>query len=240
MVIVPAGTNTLGDISRKGIRIERPTYQVTIAKPFAIAKYEVTFQEYDYFAKQTGRKIPDNKDWGRGRRPVIGVTWYDAKAYVKWLSKETREEYFLPSEAQWEYAARAGTQTNYWWGDKPGDKLAQCGNCAEIQRCDDCKDVPDFVEGSAEVGSFKPNPFGLYDTLANVAEWTADCGNNSNSPKPSSGSPRLKGDCSSHIMKGGTWASKVRFIRAAVRVNPPDGNEYEGKQVGFRIARRIR
>jgi len=240
LVYVPAGTNTLGDISRKGIRIERPTYTVTIDKPFAIGKYEVTFDEYDYFAESTGRKKPDDEGWGRGRRPVIGVTWYDARAYVEWLSKETGKDYFLPSEAQWEYATRGGTQTDYWWGDEPGDKLAQCGNCAVIQRCTECNDIPKFVEGTVEVGSFKPNPFGLYDVHGNVAEWTSDCGNNTNSDRPSDGSPRLNGDCSKHIIKDGCWADKVRFIRSSFRVSPPDGNEYEGKQVGFRVARRIR
>jgi len=239
LVSVPAGTNTLGDTTGEGIEIEQLTYKVTIDKPFAIGKYEVTFDEYDYFCEQTGCKKSDDEGWGRGRRPVIGVTWYDADAYVKWLSIQTGENYYLPSEAQWEYAARAGTKSSYWWGDEPGDKLAQCGDCAAIHRCKDCNDVPLIDEGTVAVGSFKANPYGLYDVHGNVGEWTADCGSEKNSIQPSDGTPRLDGDCTKHIIKDGSWSNNVRFIRSSVRISPPDGNEYEGKQVGFRVAREL-
>lgn len=239
LVVVPAGSNTLGDITKKGIAIESPTYKVTIKKAFAIGKYEVTFEEYDLFCEATGRKKTDSEGWGRERRPVIGVTWYDARDYAAWLTKHTGKKYFLPSEAQWEYASRAGTTTSYWWGNEPGDKNAQCGDCAEIQRCVECKDIPEFIEGTVEVGSFKPNRYGLFDSHGNVSEWTADCGSESNSSSPSDGSPRLNGDCSRHIIKDGSWSNNVRFIRSSVRISPPDGNEHEGKNVGFRVAREI-
>jgi len=240
LVIIPTGSNILGDASGAGIEIERPTYKVVIKKPFAIGKYEVTFEEYDHFCDVTGREKPDDKNWGRGRRPVIGVTWHDAQAYVKWLTSQTGEHYYLPSEAQWEYSARAGTETNYWWGDEAGDKNAQCGNCAAIQRCDDCKNVPPFIHGTVEVGSFKANLFGLYDVHGNISEWTADCGNDSNSPQLSLGYPRSSGDCSKHIIKDGSWSNNIRFIRSSVRISPPDGNEHKGKNVGFRVARDIK
>ena len=233
LVVVPAGTNTLGDTTGAGIEIERPTYKVIISKPFAIGKYEVTFDEYDFFCEQTGCKKPFSEGWGRGERPVIDITWHDADAYVKWLSIQTGENYYLPSEAQWEYTARAGTQTNYWWGNEPGDKLAQCGDCAAINRCKDCKDVPLIV------GSFKANPYGLYEVHGNVSEWTADCGSLRNSLTPSDGLPRLDGDCTKHIIKDGSWWSNTRFIRAAVRSSAVEGVTYKSKHVGFRVAREL-
>jgi len=239
LVVVPAGTNTLGDITGAGIEIERPTYKVTIDKPFAIGKYEVTFSEYEYFCEQTGCKKPDDEGWGRGRRPVIDINWYDAIAYVKWLSKKTGESYFLPSEAQWEYAARAGTQTNYWWGNEPGDKLAQCGGCAEVHRCATCKDVPLLDDGTVTVGSFNANPFGLYDVHGNVMEWTTDCDSKRNSNQPSDGSTRLNGDCTKHIIKDGSWWNNSRFIRSSVRGSAVEGSSYKSKHLGFRVAREI-
>ena len=240
LVIIPAGSNTLGDITGTGISDWKPTYKVSIKKPFALGKYEITFDEYDFFCEDTKRKKPANKEWGRGKQPVIYVTWHDAQAYVKWLSVKTGQHYYLPSEAQWEYATRAGTQTNYWWGDEPGDKLAQCVNCAAINRCEDCKDVPLLDDGSAIVGSYKPNPFGLYDVHGNVMEWTADCGNEKNSSEASNGSPRIGGDCSKHIMKDGSWWNNVRFIRASARGYAFEGNDYKSKHLGFRVAREIK
>jgi len=240
LVVVPAGSNTLGDITGAGIDVERPTYKVTISNPFAIGKYEVTFDEYDFFCEQTGCKMPFSEGWGRGKRPVIDITWHDAAAYVKWLTEQTGQNYYLPSEAQWEYAARAGTQTNYWWGNEPGDKLAQCGDCAAIHRCKECKDVPLLDDGTAEVGSFKPNPFGLYDVHGNVMEWTADCGNKNNPAAVADETPRLTGDCDRHISKDGSWWNNVRFIRASVRGSAIDGKDYKSQHVGFRVARQLK
>jgi formylglycine-generating enzyme required for sulfatase activity len=239
LIIVPAGSNTLGDITGSGIKNELPTYQVTIDKPFAIGKFEVTFDEYDLFCEATKHKKTDDEGWGRGKLPVINVTWDDAYSYVKWLSKQTGKKYFLPSEAQWEYSARAGTQTNYWWGNDPGDKNAQCVTCAAKNRCIDCKDVPLIDDGTAPVGSFKANPFGLYDVHGNVMEWVADCDFKTNPNKPSNGTPRRNGDCSKHIMKDGSWWNNVNFIRASVRGSAFDGKEYKSFHVGFRVAREI-
>ncbi|HED17798.1 MAG TPA: formylglycine-generating enzyme family protein [Gammaproteobacteria bacterium] len=240
LIVIPPGTNNLGDISGAGLNSERPTYKVSISSSFAIGKYEVTFREYDHFCDLTGRVKPNDEGWGRGLRPVIDVTWDDAQAYVQWLSKNTGQEYYLPSESQWEYATRAGTKTNYWWGDQPGDKLAQCVNCAAINRCDTCTDIPLIDDGTVEVGSFQPNPFGLYDVHGNVMEWTADCNNKYNSKTPGDGAPRLSGDCDRHIMKDGSWWNNVRFIRASVRGSAVDGSDYKSQHVGFRVARRIK
>lgn len=239
LVIVPSGSNTLGDTTGAGINNESPTYKVTINKPFAIGKYEVTFEEYDLFCEETKTKKPEDEGWGRENLPVINISWDDAHSYVKWLSQQTGKKYFLPSEAQWEYAARAGTQTNYWWGNKPGDKLAQCADCAAINRCEDCKDVPLLDEGTAPVGSYTANPFGLYDVHGNVMEWVADCGFKTHSSKPSDGTTRRGGDCNKHIMKNGSWWNNVNFIRASVRGSAFDDPDYKSFHVGFRVAREV-
>jgi len=136
-------------------------YQV-IVKSFAMSTHEISFEEYDYFAEATGREKPSDNGWGRGNRPVINVNWEDANAYVDWLSQVTGEHYRLPTESEWEYAARAGTSTNYWWGDKIGSNRANCRGCGSSW--DGNKTAP--------IGSFKPNGFGLYDTVGNVWEWT--------------------------------------------------------------------
>lgn len=239
LIIIPAGSNTLGDITKTGIENESPTYKVSISKPFAIGKYEISFDEYDYYCVETGKAKPNDEGWGRGKRPVINITWDDAHSYTKWLTKKTGRKYFLPSEAQWEYAARAGTQTSYWWGNEPGDKLAQCGDCAAIHRCKDCKDVPLLDEGTAIIGTYKANPFGLYDVHGNVMEWVADCEHKTNSSKTSDGSPRRNGNCKKRVMKDGSWWNNVRFIRASVRGTAADGLDYKSFHVGVRVAREL-
>lgn len=239
LIVIPAGSNTLGDITKTGIETESPTYSVSISKPFAIGKYEISFDDYDFYCEETGISKPDDEGWGRGKRPVINITWDEAFYYTKWLSEKTGENYFLPSDAQWEYAARAGTQTSYWWGNEPGDKLAQCGDCAAIHRCKDCKDVPLLVEGTAIVGSYKKNPFGLYDVHGNVMEWVADCEHKTNSSKASNGSPRRNGNCNRRLIKDGSWANNVRFIRASVRGTAVDGLDYKSFHVGVRVAREL-
>jgi len=136
-----------------------------------MCRYEVTFEEYDRFADATGRDKPKDKGWGRGKRPVINVSWDDAKAYVDWLSEQTDESYGLPSEAQWEYAARAGTTTKYWWGNTAYHEYANYGT---EKCCAGLKTGKDKWKNTSPVGSFEPNPFGLYDMVGNVWEWVAD------------------------------------------------------------------
>ena len=147
---------------------ERPVHTVRVER-FELSKYEVTFEEYDRFTAATGRARADDEGWGRGRCPVINVTWDDAVAYTQWLSQQTGERYRLPSEAEWEYAARAGTSTAYSWGNEIGRNRANCYGCGS--RWDGRQTAP--------VGSLSPNGWGLHDMHGNVWEWVQDCWNES-------------------------------------------------------------
>jgi len=191
MVLIPAGTFQMGSDDDA---TAKPVHTVSV-KSFYMGKYEVTFEEYDKFCNATGRSKPDDEGWGRGKRPVINVSWYDAKAYVKWLSEQTGKEYRLPTEAQWEYACRAGTTTKYWWGNEIGKNNANCDGCGS--QWDNKQTAP--------VGSFKPNPFGLYDVSGNVWEWLEDKWQTNYDGAPSDGSARMSGDSNLHLLRGGSW-----------------------------------
>ena len=227
MVVVPAGTFTMGapKSESRSEDDERPTHAVTIAKPFAIGVYEVTFEDYDRFAEDERRAKPNDQGWGRGRRPVINVTWDDACAYAEWLSKRTGKRYRLPSEAEWEYAARAGTQTAYWWGDEIGRNRANCANCGS--QWDGRQTAP--------VGSFERNRFGLYDTAGNVYEWVQDCYHGSYAGAPTDGSPWISGDCNLRVMRGGDFNELARYLRSANRWRENVSGRYY--DAGFRVAR---
>ena len=162
--VIPSGTFIMG--SKSKYKHEKPAHKVTIAKPFAIGIYEVTFDEWEACFKAGGcQKIPDDHNWGRGKRPVINITWQETKEYLAWLSKKTTQKYRLPSEAEWEYAARGGTTTEFSWGNEVGENNANCRDCKSKWS----------KKSSAPVGSFSPNPFGLYDVHGNEWEWMEDC-----------------------------------------------------------------
>ncbi|EDN66749.1 serine/threonine protein kinase [Beggiatoa sp. PS] len=160
MVWIPAGQFRMGDIQKQGDDDEGPVHWVSM-NSFAMGRFEVTFANYDRFAEETGREKPDDNGWERGQRPVINISWYDATAYAEWLSQQTGQIYRLPTEAEWEYSARAGTITQYWWGDEVKPKLEHCDGCG----------TP-LNHKTMMVGSFSPNPYGLYDMSGNVREWT--------------------------------------------------------------------
>jgi formylglycine-generating enzyme required for sulfatase activity len=212
---------------------EQPPHPVDIQRPFAIGQYEVTFKEYDRYLFATGRKLEDfprDQGWGRGTRPVIYVSWQDVKGYAKWLSEETGKHYRLPTEAEWEYAARARTTTPYWWGDdiqQHGKVWANCYNCGSKW---DAKQT-------APVGSFEPNPFGLYDTLGNVWEWVEDCWHGNYEGAPTDGSAWLEedgGNCARRVVRGGSWNYRPWNVRSATR----DWSSRDGRNFvqGFRLA----
>ena len=207
---------------------EKPQHEVIIAYAFEIGKYEVTFDEYDAFANATKRQLPSDSAWGRGKRPVINVSFNDAQAYVQWLSNKTGKQYRLPSEAEWEYAARAGTQTAYWWGNDIGKNNAVCDGCGS--QWDN--------KHTAPVGSFKPNAFGLYDTAGNVWEWTQDCWHKNYHNAPNNGSVWMDangGVCVRRVVRGGSWGDYPQGLRSAYRYW---GNSVGALNVlGFRIAR---
>ena len=225
MVVVPAGRFRMGCVS--GLDCfddEKPVHEVTMPRAFALSVHEVTFEDYDRF---TYPNKVDDESWGRGRRPVIYVSWNDAKEYVAWLSSQTGAEYRLPSEAEWEYAARAGTATKYSWGNEIGANRANCDN-------DGCGDRWEYT---APVGSFAPNAFGLYDMHGNVWEWVEDCWNGSYSGAPSDGSAWLRGDCAVRVVRGGSWDDLAWLLRAALPLRLSTGDRYG--TLGFRVARTL-
>ncbi len=226
MVRIPPGKFMMGLVG--GMDYEMPQHEVTIAYAFEISKYEVTFDEYDVFATVTGRQLPSDNGWGRGRQPVINVSFHDAQAYVQWLSQQTGKQYRLPTEAEWEYVAYAGTQTRYWWGDDTGQNNAVCNGCGS--QWDNKQTAP--------VGSFKANPYGLYDTAGNVFEWVQDCWHGNYLGAPGNGSAWLEangGDCTLRVVRGGSWNFRPLLLRSAIRSrNYSDEADYFQ---GFRIAR---
>ena len=227
MVVVPEGSFMMGSTAGDGD--ERPVHEVTIARPFAVGVHEVTFEGWDWCVSDggCGGYRPDDEGWGRGKRPVINVSWNDAKAYVRWLSGRTGKRYRLPSEAEWEYVARAGTKAAYWWGYAIGRNRANCDGCGS--RWDD--------EQTAPVGSFPANPFGLYDVHGNVWEWVEDCWNDSYHGAPSDGSAWESGNCSRRVLRGGSWFINPGFLRSADRVRDTSGGRSD--LIGFRVARTL-
>ncbi len=231
MVVVPAGRFLMGSPAGQG-NDERPAHEVTIARPFAVAKFALTFDEWDACAARGGCR-PDVSDsgWGRGRRPVINVSWDDAQAYVKWLSRVTGKPYRLLSEAEYEYAARGGSETTYPWGDDI--KL----NGKPMANCDGCGSQWDNKQ-TAPVGSFAANRFGLYDIVGNVWEWTEDCWNGSYQGAPADGSAWTSGDCSRRVVRGGSWLNNPGSLRSAARYRN-NLTVVRGYVLGFRVARTL-
>jgi formylglycine-generating enzyme required for sulfatase activity len=230
MVRVPAGEFIMG--SEPGDETERPAHLVRIAKPFAIGKYEVTFEEWEACALMGGcTRQPDDHKWGRGRQPVMNVTWDDMQAYAAWMSKITRKRYRLPSEAEWEYAARGGTKTEFWWGQTPGQGNANCRNCGTAWSGD----------RTAPAGSLPPNPFGLHDTAGNLWEWTQDCWSPSHDGAPQDGTARggiIPPDkCPLRVMKGGAWYYYPAMSRPATRTK--QDVRIWSYTVGFRLVREL-
>lgn len=225
MVVVPAGSYMMGSSAV----YQRPRHRVTIGSPFAVGVYEVTFAEWDACVAGggCGGRRPDDEGWGRGARPVINVSWEDARSYVRWLSLEAGANYRLLSEAQWEYVARAGTGTRYWWGESVGRNRAHCDGCGS--RWDDTQ--------TATVGSFAANGFGLYDVLGNVWEWVEDCWQDNYADAPSDGSAWTQGSCRRRVIRGGSWSTVPEFFGSANRIT--DGIGTRDVTVGFRVSRTV-
>ena len=237
LVEIPAGQFTMGclvgrdDIDGDCPNHETPTREVTIAKLFLMGKYEVTFIEYDAFvwhmrknSKNDGSEFEyaQNEGWGRLNRPVINVSWHDAQAYAKWLGEQTDKICRLPTEAEWEYAARGGTPTAYHWGNELGKNNANCYGCGSIW--DGKKTAP--------VGSFPANPYGLHDMSGNVWEWVEDA--YGDYPKQPTGAEALTvNDSEFRVLRGGSWGDSPDYLRASGRDGTRPVNR--GNPVGFRV-----
>ena len=229
MVVVPEGAYMMGSPADEPGRWEDegPRHRVRIASPFAMGRYEVTFAEWDACRRAGGcSHAPGDEGWGRGSRPVIHVSWKDAKEYVDWLSEKTGRTYRLLSESEWEYAVRADTDTPYYWGAEAGSGRANCGGCEG--RGGGAKTAP--------AGSFPPNGFGLFDMSGNVWEWVEDCGHRDYTGAPSDGSAWLKpGDCRLRMLRGGAWDDAVARVRSAIRYW--EFADTRRDVIGFRVAR---
>lgn len=224
MVLLPSGEFRMGDQSGRGDDNEKPVHIVHIDYTFALSRHEVTFADYDLFAQETKRPLPDDNGWGRGNQPVINVTWEDANAYAEWLSDRTGHPYRLPTEAEWEYAARGGTMTTYWWGNDLAENMATCSGCGS--QWDGKKPAP--------VGSFPANPWGLHDMTGNIDEWVADCYADSYNLVPIDGSAFKERACKNRVMRGGSWFEIDRLIRPASRYRHPA--DAKRNSWGFRVA----
>ena len=224
MVVVPSGSFRMGSPARErgSSGDERPIHRVRIDYQFAVGVYEVTFDEWYACIDGGGceNHLPGDERWGRRNRPVINVSWKDAQSYVRWLSARTSKKYRLLSESEWEYVARAGTETAYSWGDSIGVNCPGCG--------DQWSDL-------APVGSFEANAWGVYDMHGNVYEWVQDCYNNSYEGAPADGSAWESENCDTRILRGGSWLNYPRYLRSASRVGFTSGVRFINN--GFRIAR---
>jgi formylglycine-generating enzyme required for sulfatase activity len=225
MVVVPPGEFIMG--SSESL-YEKPEHKVVIASPFAIGLREVAFDEWDRcFAAGVCKYRPDDHGWGRGRRPVINISWDDAKIFLTWLSQITQRPYRLPSEAEWEYAARAGTKSPVWWG-----RSATGGKAV----CEDCLTPP--PRQTLPTGASWPNGFGLFDVAGNAAEWVEDCWNERYRGAPADGSPWTAGQCQQRVLRGGSFASKMMMIRSAARFRYDQNVRYYAN--GFRVVRDLK
>ena len=224
MVVVPSGEFDMGG---KDTPFEGPSHRVTIARPFAIERRETSFAEWDACVADGKCKYrPDDHGWGRGDLPVIDVSWEDAKAFVAWLTQKTGRNYRLPSEAEWEYAARAGTTSTFWWGREVGKSNANCENCGDAS-----------LHRTMRPGTYRPNGFGLYDTAGNVYEWVEDCWNDNYTKAPKDGSAWISGQCRQRVLRGGSFANKSNTVTSAARFRYDLDVRYFAN--GFRVVRDV-
>jgi formylglycine-generating enzyme required for sulfatase activity len=229
MIFIPAGEFTMGSPAAEQGRYnnEGRQHRVTIAKPFAVSKYDVTFADWDACVSVGACPKATDSGFGRDTKPVINVDWDDAQTYVAWLSKMTGQPYRLLTEAEWEYAARAGTTTAYYWGDDTGKGNANCDGCGSQW---DAKQT-------SPVGSFAANQFGLYDMAGNVLQWVQDCYRGNYDGAPTDGSAWTSGDCSNRVVRGGSWDNLPRVLRSAGRVGITSGDR--DVDLGFRVGRTL-
>jgi formylglycine-generating enzyme required for sulfatase activity len=223
MILIPAGMFEMG--SDDFSNFERPVHRVSIGKPFYIGRREVTFQEWDACVSEGGCSYrPDDRGLGRGMRPATDLDWNDARGYAAWLSRKTGLVYRLPSESEWEYAARAGTTTAYPWGKSVDKDRANCLGC-----------TAEPLKKTMDTGSYPPNAFGLFDMVGNAAEWVEDCWNDNYRGAPTDGSAWTKPQCRERVLRGGSFNNDPRYLRSASRFKYDFDVRYYAN--GFRVAR---
>lgn len=240
MIVVPAGEFIMGspESEQGSEENERPQHTAIIAKPFAVGRFAVTFDEWDACVADGGCRSyrPPDKGWGRERRPVINLWWDDAKAYISWLSGKTRKPYRLLTETEREYVTRAGTATPFWWGFSISTNQANY---------DGTYAYPPFSHGlrgeyrgrTLPVDSFAPNPWGLYHVHGNVYEWVEDCWHTNYIGAPADGSPWITVDCDRHVLRGGAWDFAPWQLRSASRGSVASAVNL--MPVGMRVARTL-
>jgi formylglycine-generating enzyme required for sulfatase activity len=237
MVVMPAGRFTMGspDSEQGHNPDESPQHSVTFASQFAVGRFAVTFDEWDACVADGGCNgyQPSDQGWGRGRRPVTNVSWDDAKAYVAWLSKKTGKPYRLLSEAEREYATRAGTTSPFWWGSSIS--TSQANYDGDFTYGDGTKD--EYRGKTVPVDSFQPNPRGLYQVHGNLYDWVEDCYHDGYRGAPSDGSAWISEDCSLRVVRGGSWIDDPRTLRSAYRLKV--SNVFRFRNLGFRVARTL-
>ena len=265
MISIPGGTFRMGDISGEGDDDEKPVHSVTVSA-FSMGKYEVTVGQFRRFVEATAYRTDAERNadgnegcyayttdegwnwrWGRSWRrpgysvgddqPVVCVSWNDVQAFIAWLSEQTGESYRLPTEAEWEYAARAGSTTKYHFGNSES-QLCRYDNHADTStdfdwRNETCSDGVGMR--TAAVGRYQPNAFGLYDLHGNVWEWVQDCWNDSYAGAPTDGRAWTLGDCSRRVIRGGSWGNAPRYLRSAHRKRDPRASRNDF--LGFRLAK---
>ena len=225
MVIVEPGVFQMG-ITSSVRKNEGPRHTVEIKK-FAVSQNEITFDEYDVFAKATQKNIPNPNEKDRKKFPVNFVSWNDANDYTEWLSKQTGQKYRLLSEAEWEYMASTGKKSTFWWGYDEEPNQAHCATCGT--KFDTSKPV--------KISSFEANAFGIYDTSGNVSEWVQDCWHENYKDAPNDGSVWADGDCSIHVARGGSYASPQQSIRNTKREKFKTNEKLS--RIGIRVAKEL-
>lgn len=237
MVVINPGAGKLGspDFEKKRQRFENPQRDTLINYQFEVSKYEITFDQWDHCVKDGGcaGHKPDDKGWGRGRRPVINVSYDDAQKFISWLNGKTGETYRLLSEVEWEYVARAGQDAPFGSGFDISAKQANFDGKAPYG----AGDKGPYLRKTETVGKYAPNAFGVYDMHGNVYEWVEDCWNADHSGAIGDGSPRTDGDCKFRVMKGGSWVTHGYQTRAAARIRYVTDYRYD--DYGIRLARTL-
>jgi formylglycine-generating enzyme required for sulfatase activity len=204
---------------------EKPVHRVSVGTPFAIGKYEVTNDQWNQCVQAGGCPKVAAEDGRGGNTPVRDVSWEDAQQYLKWLSQLSGKRYRLPSEAEWEYAARAGTSSRYWWGEQMRNGNANCKDCGQ----------PWQQSGPSPVGSSSANPFGLHDTAGSVWEWVSDCWHNTYNGAPTDGRVWDQANCRERVIRGGSWRDGANYMLSSTRFKYAAG--VRQSQNGFRVAR---